>query len=71
MHRLWLASGIALVVAAISVVLWANSDAIDCYPSCSWDQTFFAYLMTASAAVFVALTVAAIVVSLLRWRARR
>lgn len=71
MSRLWLASGIVLLLFAVSVVLFGNSNAIDCHPSCSWDQKLIGWSMMVSAAVFAVLTVAAIVASILRWRTTR
>ena len=71
MNRLWLGSGIALLLFAVSVVLFGNSNAIDCHPSCSWDQKLIGWSMMISGGVFAALTVAAIVASILRWRTTR
>lgn len=71
MAKLWVGALGAFVLFALALILWARSNAVDCYPNCSPWQDFMGYLLLAAAALFVLLTVVALLLSAVRLLRRR
>jgi membrane protein YdbS with pleckstrin-like domain len=66
--RLWLAAAIIAVAWVLAVVLYVESNGIDCYPNCSASQDAAGIVaFTVLPVVFVLVVIAALVQS---WRTR-
>ncbi len=70
--RLWLAAAIIAVAWVLALVLYVESNGIDCYPSCSASQDAAGVVaFTVLPLVFVVVVVVALVQSWRAWSGRR